>query len=150
LKAHAATQGEKLALVCGETRLTYGEFAAQVESVARAWLRQGLRRGDRVALHLRNGSDLATGYYACFAAGFVAVPVNNRLTPDEIAYVLEHSGARAYVTQPDLRIPTQAALMDLDFSAADTDASANDAVPAPDPDDPALLLYTSGTTARPK
>jgi non-ribosomal peptide synthetase component E (peptide arylation enzyme) len=67
LKAHATTRGDKLALACGETRLTYGQFAAQAESVARAWLQQGLRPGDRIALHLRNGTELATGYYACFA-----------------------------------------------------------------------------------
>src|ERR1700694_812567 len=97
LKAHAATQPEKLALVCGDTSLTYAQFAARAENVAHAWLRQGFRPGDRIALHLRNGTELASCYYACFAAGFVAVPVNNRLTPEEIAYVLQHSGACAYV-----------------------------------------------------
>src|SRR5271154_5020206 len=92
LKEHAASQGNKLAVVCGDTRLTYAQFAAKAESVAAGWLSQGLRPGDRIALHLRNGSELATCYYACFAAGFVAVPVNNRLTPEEIGFVLEHSG----------------------------------------------------------
>ena len=146
LKSHAATQGEKLAIVCGDTRLTYAQFAEQAENVARGWLRQGLRPGDRIALHMGNSSELAACYYACFAAGFVAVPVNNRLIPEEIAYVLEHSGAQAYVAQPHLRIPTSVPSFDLDFSAS----SAKDALPSPNADDTALLLYTSGTTARPK
>src|SRR5450631_184666 len=106
LKSHAVTQGDKRALVCEDTVLTYAKFAARAEHVALAWLRQGLRPGDRIALHMRNGLDLATCYYACFAAGFVAVPVNTRLTPAEIAFVLEHCGARAYVAETDLRIPT--------------------------------------------
>jgi fatty-acyl-CoA synthase len=106
LKARAAAQPDKRALACGELTLTYAQFAAQVERVAHAWLRQGLQPGDRIALHMRNGIELATCYYACFAGGFVAVPVNTRLTPEEIAYVLEHSGARAYLAQADLRIPT--------------------------------------------
>src|ERR1700737_851034 len=106
LKALAAAQPEKRALVCGDTTLTYAQFAAQVERVAEAWLHRGLEPGDRIALHMRNGIELATCYSACLAAGFVAVPVNTRLTPAEIAYVLEHSGARAYLAQADLRIPT--------------------------------------------
>jgi len=145
LKARAATQAEKRALVCGNIALTYAQFAAQAESVAHGWLRQGLQPGDRIALHMRNSIELATCYYACFAAGFVAVPVNTRLTPEEIAYVLEHSGARAYLAPPDLRVPTSVPSLELE-----TDAPASVALPSPNPDDPALLLYTSGTTARPK
>ena len=146
LKARAAAQPDKRALACGELTLTYAQFAAQVERVAHAWLRQGLQPGDRIALHMRNGIELATCYYACFAGGFVAVPVNTRLTPEEIAYVLEHSGARAYLAQADLRIPTSIPSWEFDSSAR----AAGDALPVPQPDDPALLLYTSGTTARPK
>src|ERR1700736_4653572 len=99
LKTRAAAEPNKRALICGDTSLTYAQFAAQVENVARAWMHQGLRPGDRIALHMRNGIELATCYYACFAAGFVAVPVNTRLTPEEIAYVLEHCGAKAYLAQ---------------------------------------------------
>jgi long-chain acyl-CoA synthetase len=97
---------------------------------------------------MRNSIELATCYYACFAAGFVAVPVNTRLTPEEIAYVLEHSGAKAYLAQPDLRIETNVAAWNLDVDV--TAKGAERSLPAPHPDDPALLLYTSGTTARPK
>ena len=150
LKAHAATQGEKLALVCGDTRLTYAQFAAQAQNVADAWRRQGLSPGDRIALHLRNGIELATGYYACFAGGFVAVPVNNRLIPEEIAYVLEHSGARAYVAQPDLRIATSVPSLELDCGTPPRSDLAHSTPSLPSEDEPALLLYTSGTTARPK
>jgi long-chain acyl-CoA synthetase len=107
-----------------------------------------LRPGDRIALHLRNGIDLATCYYGCFAAGFVAVPINNRLTPEEIAWVLEHSESRAYPAQPDLRIETSVPAWEDGFGA--TADFSNHALPVPNPDAPALLLYTSGTTARPK
>src|SRR5579862_7671197 len=115
LKEHAASHGDKLAIACGDTRLTYAQFVARAESLAGAWLQKGLQPGDRVALHLRNGIELATCYYACFAAGFVAVPVNTRLTPDEIAYVLEHSGAKAYLAQSDLRIQTSIPSWELDL-----------------------------------
>src|SRR5579862_8892194 len=129
-KEHAASQGEKAAVACGDTQLTYAQFAANAENVARAWLRKGLQPGDRIALHLRNGSELATCYYACFAAGFVAVPINNRLTPEEIGYVLEHSGARAYLAQPDLRIQTTVPSWEFDLSER---AGANPAQLGPTP-----------------
>jgi len=116
MKAQAATQWDKLALVCGNSSLSYAQFAAQAEHVAHQWLRQGLKPGDRIALHLRNGIELATAYYACFAAGFVAVPVNTRLIPAEIDYVLEHSGARAYVSQPELCIPARVPSLEFGFN----------------------------------
>ena len=148
LMTRASAQPQKLALICGDTALTYAQFAAQVENVAHSWLRKGLKPGDRVALHMRNGIDLATCYYACFAAGFVAVPVNTRLTPEEIAYVLEHSGAKAYLAPADLRIPTSIPSWKIDMDVRAEGVGRP--LPVPHPDDPALLLYTSGTTARPK
>ncbi len=149
LKAHAASQGEKLAVGCGDTRLTYAQFAAKAEALAQSWLLAGLQPGDRIALHWRNGIELATCYYACFAAGLVAVPVNNRLTPEEIAYVLEHSGARAYLAQPELRVATSIP-WEFELSADGGVPMTGPDLPVTNPDDPALLLYTSGTTARPK
>ena len=150
MKAHAASQGEKPALICGDSQLTYAQFVANIERVASAWLQKGLQPGDRIALHLRNGNELATCYYACFAAGFVAVPINNRLTPEEIAYVLDHSGARVYLAQPDLRIQTSIPLWEFDFSAAAGDRLEKHDLVVPNDDDPGLLLYTSGATAHPK
>src|SRR6185503_19690010 len=140
LKSRAAAQPGKIALVCGVTAVTYAQFVAQVERVAHGWLRQGLQPGDRIALHMRNSIELAACYYACFAAGFVAVPVNTRLTPEEIAYVLEHSGAKAYLAQADLRIPTSIPFWEFDAASA-----GGGDLPIPNPEDPALLLYTSGT-----
>jgi long-chain acyl-CoA synthetase len=133
LETLATNQPGLLAVACEEKRLTYAELAEQARRMAAAWTRQGLEPGDRIALHLRNSVELAVAYYACFAAGFVAVPVNNRFKPAEIEYVVEHSGARLYVSEPSLYSEPA------DVPLRPTAAGA-----------PALLLYTSGTTARPK
>ena len=143
LKHHADRQGEKPALCCDSEKLTYAEFAARAEALAQSWLAQGLAPGDRIALHLRNGLELATCYYACFAVGFVAVPINTRLRAEEVTFVLEHSGARAYLAADDLRIPSS-------VPSLKPETQQTGPLPTPDPDAPALLLYTSGTTARPK
>ena len=144
LETHAAAQPGKLALACAGSRLTYTDLATQARRVAAGWIRQGLQPGERIALHMKNGTDLAVCYYACFAAGFVAVPINNRFKAAEAEYVLEHSGARLYLADPGLRIETRlsAGVFDGDGPAVPLEPGAADL--------PALLLYTSGTTARPK
>ena len=88
---------------------------------------------------MRNGIELATCYYACFAAGFVAVPVNTRLTPEEIAYVLEHSGAKAYLAQADLRIPTSVPSWEFDMDVPSGRRGAPPARPASRRSRPAAL-----------
>jgi len=143
-EAHAAAAPGKVAIFCGDTRITYGQFAADAEALARKWRAQGLEPGDRIAFHMRNGVELATSYYACLAAGFVAVPINNRLIPSEIDWVLEHSGARAYFSQPDLQVRPNGILQATGTRAADPSAQTDPA------DRTGLLLYTSGTTAHPK
>jgi long-chain acyl-CoA synthetase len=145
-EANAAANPGKVAIFCGDTRITYGHFAAEAEKLARKWLAQGLQPGDRIAFHMRNGLELALSYYACFAAGFVAVPINNRLIPEEIDWVLDHSGARAYFSQPDLQVRPSGLLPATGKSTMPKHV--ND--PNAEADRPALLLYTSGTTAHPK
>ena len=73
LKAHAASQPEKPAIHCGDTTLSYAQFTRLAEALAQSWLKQDLHPGDRIALHLRNGVELAAAYYACFASGCIAV-----------------------------------------------------------------------------
>src|SRR5262245_38624275 len=109
------------------------------------WPVPGCGKAGRIALHMPYSVDLATCYYACLASGCVAVPVNTRLKPEEIAYVLDHSGASAYLAEPDLRIPTLIPSLEPDSVAA-----AQRSLPLVAADDPALLLYTRGTTARTK
>jgi long-chain acyl-CoA synthetase len=146
LKQRAAAHPGKPALACNAKTLTYAEFLADAGRLARLWLSRGLQPGDRIALHLRNGLEFATCYYACLAAGLIAVSINNRLTPEEIAWVLEHSGSRAYVSQPELRISSSLPSWEFDTGAAEVVLE----LAEQDPDAPALILYTSGTTAKPK
>jgi long-chain acyl-CoA synthetase len=132
-------------------------------SAARGLLDTGLLPGDRVAIHLANGIDIVTAYYACFKAGLIAVPINTRLKAPEIDYVLRHSAARAYIGQRDLFAEAQgvSASVPLRYLVGDNaeglqrfsdliSPHAPAAFAAPGLDSPAMILYTSGTTARPK
>ena len=113
----------------------------------------GVRRGDRVALLLHNGLEFPESLLACHVLGAIPVPVNFRLAPDEIAYILRDAGAVALIADegsPSLGV--DGLLLTAGPAYEDAIASAD---PHPEPawlreEDPALMCYTSGTTGRPK
>src|SRR5512143_1269487 len=83
------------ALAMGPSTLCdYRQLASRVSQLASAWLAAGFGRGDRVALVSRNVPAYVEAMFACWWAGLVAVPVNAKLHPRELAFVLADSGAR--------------------------------------------------------
>jgi acyl-CoA synthetase (AMP-forming)/AMP-acid ligase II len=166
--AHAGyVWGNRPAVRWDGWRITYRELADRVGRVAGALAADGIAPGDRVAALLPNVPELLELHFAAPAAGAVLVPVSVRVTAAELAYILEHSGARIVFTHPGLEETARAALGSMAdpprmiltrAGAGDTSAyedmlaaSAPAAIAAPD-DETALLTinYTSGTTGRPK
>ena len=159
---------QKLAIVSGEQSWTYAEFDELTDKIAANLLIAGLQRGDRVAFHLLNGPELALGYVGCLKAGGIAVPINTRLKGPEIDYILRHSGSMCYIGQPELHAGLTSScpaiesleLRYLTGNAPDARASSFDDLlrasnggftgPEISADQVAAILYTSGTTARPK
>ncbi len=97
--AHSLRDGhtnhpEKTALIFAEQAWTYAEIDTLTDRVASNLLAQGLKPGDRVALHMNNCPELVFGCFGCFKAGAIAVPINTRMGPSEIEYFLQHSEAR--------------------------------------------------------
>jgi acyl-CoA synthetase (AMP-forming)/AMP-acid ligase II len=168
LELNARRYPDKPAVIAGDLCLSFREFDARVNRTARALQALGLRRGDHVAALLPNGVPMAEFLLATAKAGLVAVPVNGRLAPPEIAYVLSHSDARLLVAEGDTlgRMAEAAApplagvrpvavgdsappgVPRLDELAAEQDGSALGE--PPEGTDPWLLVYTSGTTGHPK
>ena len=160
VERHGRGRPDDPALADGERiHATWRVFAARTAGAAAA-LRDdcGLSSGDRVAIVMRNRPEYVEALFAIWHAGLVAVPVNARLHRDEIAYILDHSGSAAVVTDDDHAgdveslIGTVASLQTV-VSGERWDRLAASS-PAPlvgrQPDDPAWLFYTSGTTGRPK
>ncbi|MPZ98596.1 MAG: AMP-binding protein [Dehalococcoidia bacterium] len=90
------------AVIYGETRLNWTEFASLVGRFAAALQRDGIERGDRVAVLLPNVPVHLAATFAVPLAGAVLVAVNTRLAAGEVAYILEHSGARLLLVDPEL------------------------------------------------
>src|SRR5215472_4993502 len=82
------------AVVCGEYRFTYAQFADRVARLAGALRQSGVRPGDRVAFLSGNCHRLLEAYYGVLEAGAVLLPLNIRLASSELAYILNDSGAR--------------------------------------------------------
>ncbi|TWH22787.1 fatty-acyl-CoA synthase [Prauserella rugosa] len=140
---------------------TYAELDAAVTRAAAHLLSLGLRSGDRVAAYGKNSDAFLIGFLACARAGLVHVPVNYNLTGDELAYLVTQSGSRTVLADPalrshldelDLDVERIVALRDADDSllAAATTGEVPELDVQVADTDLAQLLYTSGTTSRPK
>jgi fatty-acyl-CoA synthase len=98
LERSARVFPEKIAVVYGERRMTYQELAEAVTQVAHALRASGIQPGDRVAYLMPNLPEMLVAQFAVPLAGAVLVSVNTRLSDEEIAYILNHSGAKVLVT----------------------------------------------------
>ncbi|WP_238009889.1 AMP-binding protein [Dactylosporangium sp. AC04546] len=137
---------------------SYRELAAAVAGLAHALHEEGrLRPGDRVALIAKNDAAYLEALFAVWWAGLVAVPINAKLHPSEIDWILDHAGVRAAFVSADLEgdvghgSATEPRVVSLSGAAYQRWRSSAPVPLVPrDGIDPAWLFYTSGTTGRPK
>lgn len=159
-RAAAATPGKTALIVVGDVerletaeRWTYAALDRTVRSVAAGLLAEGLQPGDRIMLRLPNTGDYALVFYGAIAAGIVPIPVSSTLTEAEMAFLLDDSEAAAIVHTAGLAVRA----MPPGCKALDEEAIARLKATAPLPGyartragAPAYMIYTSGTTSRPK
>jgi fatty-acyl-CoA synthase len=140
--------------------LTYGRVAELARGQAAALDGLGVGRGERVAIVSHNAARLLVSFFGVSAWGRTLVPINFRLAPDEVRYIVDHSGASVLLVDPEL----DESLSDVGAKhrfvlGADTDGElwpTGPGTPEPEPwaepdeDATATINYTSGTTARPK
>ncbi len=154
----------RLAIVDGEVRLTYRAWHERIARVATGLARAGLGRGDHLVVAMQNRWEMATLHWACQFLGVVVTPLNWRAKDDEVEYCVTDAGARAIAYEPVSEaavagspacrgIARIAALGAAGGTLAFGDLLASDAgnlVPQARAEDISVMLYTSGTTGRPK
>src|SRR5258706_3634313 len=157
-----------VAFLVGHATCKYGWLAAQAERLARGLAGRGIRKGDRIALHMANRPEFIVSVYACVHIGAVAVPLNNRLDAVELKPLLERLRPALYIGDANLysKVDTvDGSILPREkrFVAGDmredkgvqpwasllSEGSARLPVTA-DIHSPAVLLATSGTTGVPK
>jgi long-chain acyl-CoA synthetase len=155
LHSAAVRTPAKTALIFENQNLSYRALDESATLLAQWLLQSGLRRGDRVAIHWSNSFQTVQLFFACFRAGLIAVPVNTRLKAAEIAYILGHSRAVMCFSQPEFEPVAREAAAEcgslrLQTKIPQLSETGMPALPDVEADQPALIIYTSGTTARPK
>lgn len=170
LAESAKRHTDRIAVIDGETAISYGELWRQSRGHAAALRSLGVRPGDRVALMVPNVADFPRVYYAILALGAVVVPVHLLLNADDTAHVLRDSAVAVVVAAGEsLDVARRAARIaevpvvtvgppgaDREGAGpASLDAIAERLAPVPthatrSADDPAVVIYTSGTTGRSK
>jgi fatty-acyl-CoA synthase len=93
--------GKKIGIISGDRQFTYAEFGDRCERLATALVSEGLQAGDRVAYLSFNNHQLLEGYYGVVQAGGIVMPLNVRLSPQEMVAILNHSGARFLMFEND-------------------------------------------------
>ena len=163
---------EKEAVVCGELRMTYVDFAARVWRLAWGLRNLGLGKNDRIAVLHENTHEYLEAYFAAAHLGIILVPLNHRLSKKELAGILSDSESRLLIAQGVFYdkaedLPQSVSTLEkIIWTRGDADLLNGDAIkyeamlenypdqPPPGPaihdDDVAHLYYTSGTTGRPK
>ncbi|SDE49987.1 long-chain-fatty-acid--CoA ligase [Rhodococcus tukisamuensis] len=159
LTASARRHPNRIAVICGEQQLTYAELETASTILALELRERGVRSGDRVAMMVPNVPMFAIAYYAILRSGAIVVPMNPLLKPREVAHQLADSTAALLLAWHEAAeaIPG-AALADVECVTVHTHSTLNRsplhdgqaAVEPRKPSDTAVVLYTSGTTGKPK
>lgn len=150
LHSHAVRTPDAPALTVGERTMSFAALDASTDKLA-AWLHsEGLKPGDRFAVQWPNGFEVVQLYFAAAKAGLIAVPINLRLKPSEIAWVIENSGSTLGFAHPMFAEAMQATHARVLTALPDLTSVAPLAQPLGSADMPGVIMYTSGSTGRPK
>ena len=158
---------DRVGLIHGSKQLTYAQFNTRANRLASALRNLGIRRGDNIAILQYNYPEFYESLFACFKLGCGAVPINFRLHPNEFAFIIDHSEAKALILSEEFNTPIlevrkhiTAARHLITLAGADgelrdyekllVEGSAEFVDTDVEPDDLAWLFYTSGTTGMPK
>jgi acyl-CoA synthetase (AMP-forming)/AMP-acid ligase II len=161
-RLNARRYPDKIAVISGDTRLTWRALDERANRLGTYLLSRGLRPGDRVAVCVRNCAEWPEITYGLAKAGLVLVPLNIRLTAPEVEYIVQDCGARAAIVHTDqaelvcgplgaLEVVLEVAGTSLgkDYELALADGRDLDPTPASlNSESHHVLLYTSGTTGR--
>jgi fatty-acyl-CoA synthase len=158
LERAGTVHAERVAAVDGDRSYTYAQWRARSRRLASALRRAGLRKDDRVAFLALNSEPLLLAHFGVPQAGGILVAVNTRLVADDVAYIVEHSGARWVLHSPELApllagVPPSVRRLDIstEFEGLLETGGEDEVEPwLEDEDDVISINYTSGTTGRPK
>jgi acyl-CoA synthetase (AMP-forming)/AMP-acid ligase II len=153
------------AIIEGETAFSYAELDDSVNRLASSLARLGIQTGDKVILYMPNTKEFVISYFTVLRLGAIVVPINARLTAEEVKYIIHHSEAKALIAHDWVYKALQSLVADndilwiktgdeqdrwLSFAKLVEKGTSKSIVCTLDEDEKATILDTSGTTGRPK
>jgi acyl-CoA ligase (AMP-forming) (exosortase A-associated) len=150
LWASAERLPDKAAVVEGERALGYAAFAGAARGLAAKLVERGLAAGDRVSIFLDKTLESTVALYGVWAAGGIAVPVNEGLRAAQVRHIVEDSESRFFISHPRKLAALEADTVQIPTVEVDLTVTAAPTTQLPGGDTPAVILYTSGSTGRPK
>jgi len=132
----------------GDRSWTYAELWETVQRIARGFVAAGLQPGDRVLVRLPHSPEYAFAFIGATLAGAVPIPASPVLTPEEAAFLIDDAEATALVTTPELVLAGFEGRVFTPDDLASMDGPGP--LPVTHAEDPSYLIYTSGSTSRPK
>lgn len=162
----AQLSSNKIALVCKERMLTYSQLNNRINCLANGLTQLGVQKGTRVAVFLTNGTEILEIMFACAKIGAIFVPINFRLSVEEVAHILEDSGAAILIYHKEYEqlvseVCKKTAILrrlcvgdelakDISYEVFLTQHDDTEPAIDVDGDEVHMIMYTSGTTGRPK
>ncbi|MEA3560856.1 MAG: AMP-binding protein [Candidatus Omnitrophota bacterium] len=167
LREQAEKHPDKPSIIFKDQQISFKELVSRINKLANWFLKTGVKKGDKVAIYLPNSPEYAVSYFAAFTIGAVAVPLDVRLTGQELTGVLTHSEASVLITRPLENFSLQGLSEKVEglkniivcFGAEKEKYSFNEIMAQEsgelpdikiDDNDLAVIFYTSGTTGHPK
>lgn len=155
----AAADPAKVAVADEQAEISYGDLERQSRTIARALRELGVREGDAVGIYVPYGAEIVLGTIGALCAGAVFIPLDDAYPPERLAYIMQDAEAKALLTtrslwdglgeegHSGLGFPAERVVLMDELQAREGDEDASVSLTE---DSPAMLLYTSGTTGRPK
>jgi len=167
LEKQAVRHSRKKYLFSGDDRYTYSETNKRANKIAHLLIEKGLQKGDRVSIMLENSPEFFFAYFGILKAGGIVIPVNTFLKQEEVAYLINDSGSRFFITSQNFdyvgaeigkvceNLETVYAFHETAFTSDNLNVETENC-PDTNPDcgsedsDFAVFIYSSGTTGHPK
>ncbi|VVE23382.1 Tyrocidine synthase 3 [Pandoraea horticolens] len=152
IASRAGLDPSRVAVVCGETRVTYGELIGRADALARRLVADGAGPDTCVGVALERSVDMVVAVLGVLRAGAAYVPLDPEYPAERLAYIVADSGLQRIVTSPDVAARLALAADIRTFEVESSEAESNDGVldVIVQPEHLAYVIYTSGSTGRPK